>query len=155
MQIKQLNQSNWNGVTSNRILENRLTCLNTKFQERKRKLLTFTNVKNAKAQIIYILMNKKWINWALNWEAYSSFEGVSSDHNTVTAKIRLNIGRNTTQTTKTTDYDWSLLNNRDISNHHHHQVVSRARISLTLSRHFSLVGCCRQDLFKIARSILV
>ena len=32
-------------------LENRLTCLNTKFQRKDGKLWTFTNTKNAKAQI--------------------------------------------------------------------------------------------------------
>ena len=42
---------------------------------------------NAKTQIDYILMNKKWINSALNCEADSSFEGVPSDHRIVTAKI--------------------------------------------------------------------
>ena len=55
--------------------ENRLTCLNAKFQKRKRKLWTYTNVNNAKAQIDYILINKKRINCALNCEAYSSLEG--------------------------------------------------------------------------------
>ena len=31
-------------------------------------------------------MNKKWINSALNCQAYSSFKGVSSDQKIVTAK---------------------------------------------------------------------
>ena len=52
----------------------------------------------------------------MNCEAYSSFEGVSSDHRIVTAKIRLSLCRNVNQTTKTTHYDLSLLSNRDISN---------------------------------------
>ena len=56
-----------------------------------------------------------WNNSALNCEAYSSFEGVSSDHRIVTAKIRLSLRRNATRTTTTIHYDWSLLNNRDIS----------------------------------------
>ena len=60
-------------------------------------------------------MNKKWINSTLNSETYSSFEGVSSNHQIVTAKIHLSLSRNTMQTTKTTYYDCSLLNNRDIS----------------------------------------
>ena len=67
-------------------------------------------------------MCKKWNNSALNCEAYSSFEGVSSDHLIVTAKIvyrspkhiRLSLRRNTVRTTTTVHYDWSLLNNRDI-----------------------------------------
>ena len=63
----------------------------------------------------YILMNKKWIKSALNCEAYSSFEGVYSDHRIITAKIRLSLCRNARQTTKTAPYDWSMLNNKDIS----------------------------------------
>ena len=59
-------------------LENRLTCLNTKFQKRKRKLWTYTYANKTKAQRDYIFINKKWNNNALNCEAYSSFEGVSS-----------------------------------------------------------------------------
>ena len=71
------------------MLENRLTCLNTKFQKRKGKVWTYTYANNTKAQI-----------------------GVSSDHQIVTAKIRLSLQRNAAQTT-TVHYDWSLLNNRD------------------------------------------
>ena len=52
----------------------------------------------------------------MNCEAYSSFEGVSSDHQTVMAKIHLSLCRNAVQTTTITHYDWSLLNNKDISN---------------------------------------
>ena len=95
-------------------LENGLTCLNTKFQKRKGKLWTYTYANNTKAQIDYIPMNKKWIISAFNCEAYSSFEGVSSDYRIVTAKIHLNLRRNAVQTTKTTHYDWSQLNNEDI-----------------------------------------
>ena len=68
---------------------------------------------NPKAEIDYIFMNKKWINSALNNDAYSSFEGMSSDHRIVTAKIRLSRQKNLTQTIKTANYDWSLLNNSD------------------------------------------
>ena len=68
-------------------LENKLTCLDTKFQKIKGKLWTYTNVNNAKAQIDYILINKRWNNSGLNCKPYSSFEGVSSDHRIVTAKI--------------------------------------------------------------------
>ena len=80
------NLSNRNGEhLTDFTLENRLTCLGTKFQKRKGKLWT-----NTKAQIDYILINKKWNNSTLNCEAYSSFEGVSSNHLIVTAKIQLN-----------------------------------------------------------------
>ena len=82
------NLSNRNGKhLTDFTLENRLTCLNTKFQKRKGKLWTNTYANNTKAQIDYVFINEKWNNSAFNCEAYSSFEGVSSNHQTVTAKI--------------------------------------------------------------------
>ena len=50
----------------------------------------------------------------MNCEAYSTFEGVSSDHRIITAKIRLSLRKNTTRTATTKHYDWARLNNRDI-----------------------------------------
>ena len=50
----------------------------------------------------------------MNCEAYSSFEGVSTDHRIVTAKIRLSRRKNAKRTATTKHYDWALLNNRDI-----------------------------------------
>ena len=50
----------------------------------------------------------------MNCEAYSSFEGVSSDHRLVTAKIRLSLRKNATRTATTKHYDYALLNNRYI-----------------------------------------
>ena len=96
------------------MLENRLTCLNTNFQKREGKPWTYTYTNNTKPQIDYIFINKKWNNSTLNCKTYSSFEGVSSDHRIVMAKIWLSLWRNTTRTTTTVHYDWSLLNNRDI-----------------------------------------
>ena len=95
-------------------LENWLTCLHTKFQKRKRKLWIYIYANNAKAQIDFILINKKCNDSTLNYEAYSTFEGVSLNYWIVTAKICLSLHRNAAQTTKTIHYDWSLLNNRDI-----------------------------------------
>ena len=69
---------------------------------------------NTKAQIDYVLINNKWKNSALNCEAYSSFEGVSTDHRIVTAKIRLSLRKNAKRTATTKHYDWALLNNKDI-----------------------------------------
>ena len=60
-------------------------------------------------------MNKKWINSALNCEAYSSFKGASSDHRIVRAKICLSLRRSAAQATTTTQYNWSLLNSKDIN----------------------------------------
>ena len=96
------------------MIENRLACLNTNYQKRKGKLWTYTYANNTKAQIDYVLINKKWKNSAMNSEAYSSFEGVSIDHRIVTAKIRLCLRKNAKRTATTKHYDLALLNNRDI-----------------------------------------
>ena len=96
------------------MIENRLTCLNTNYQKREGKLWTYTYANNSKAQIDYVFINKKWKNSAMNYEAYSSFEDVSSDHRIVTAKIRQSRRNNATRTATTKHYDLALLNNRDI-----------------------------------------
>ena len=96
------------------MIENRLTCLNTNYKKMEGKLWTYTYANNNKAQIDYVFINKKWKNSAMNCEAYSSFEGVSSDHRIVTAKLRLSLWKNATWTAITKHYDWALLNNRDI-----------------------------------------
>ena len=95
-------------------IKNRLTCLNTNFQKREGKLWTNTYANYTKAQMDNVFMNKKGKNSAINCEAYSSFEGVSSDLRIVTAKIRLSLRRNVTRTTTTKHYEWALLNNSDI-----------------------------------------
>ena len=109
------NTSNRNGQhLTDFMIENRLTCLNTNYQKREGKLWTYTYANNSKAQIDYVLINKKWKNSAMNCEAYSSFGGVSSDHRIVTAKIQLSLRKNAKRTATTKHYDWALLNNRDI-----------------------------------------
>ena len=109
------NTSNMNGQhLTDFMIENRLACLNTNYQKREGKLWTYTYANNTKAQIDYVLINKKWKNSAMNCEAYSSFEGVSTDHRIVTAKIRLSLRKNAKRTGTTKHYDWALLNNRDI-----------------------------------------
>ena len=87
------------------MIENRLTCLNTNYQEREGNLWTYTYVNNSKAQIDYVFINKKWKNSAMNWEPYSIFEGVSSDHQIVTAKIRLSLRKKATRAATTKHYD--------------------------------------------------
>ena len=76
---------------------------------------TCTYPNNAKAQIDCILI-KKWINSSLNCVTKSFLEGIYFDHRIVTAKIHLNLSRNKIEIVKTTRYNWSPLNNRDISN---------------------------------------
>ena len=108
------NTSNRNGQhLIDFMIENRLTCLNTNFQKREGKLWTNTYANKSKAQIHYLFINRKWKNSAMNCGAYSTFEGVSSDHRIVTAKIRLSLRKNAKRTVTTRRYDWALLNNRD------------------------------------------
>ena len=109
------NTSNRNGQhLTDFMIENGLACLNTNYQKREGKLWTYTYANNTKAQIDYILLNKKWKNSAMNCEAHSSFEGVSTDHRIVTAKIRFSLRKNAKRTAITKHYVWALLNNRDI-----------------------------------------
>ena len=109
------NTSNRNGQhLTDFMIENRLACLNTNYQKREGKLWTYMYANNSKAQIDYVLINKKWKNSAMNCEAYSSFKGVSSDHRIVMVKIRLSLWKNAKRTATTKHYDWALLNNRDI-----------------------------------------
>ena len=61
----------------------------------------------------------------MNCEAYSSFEGVSSDHRIVTAKLRLSLRKNATRTATTKHYDWALLKNRDIKDKYVLELRSR------------------------------
>ena len=105
------NSSNRNGQhLTDFTIKNISTCLNTYFQKREGKLWTYTYANNSKAQIDNVFINKKWNNSAMNCEAYSSFEGVSTNHRIVTANIRLSLRKNAT----TAHYDWALSNNMDI-----------------------------------------
>ena len=97
-------------------IEKRFTCPNGNFQKKEGKLWTNTYANNTKVQIDYVVTNKKWKNSAVNCEAYSSFEGVSSDHRIVTKKIKLSLRKNVTRTTTTIRYDLDLLNNKDNNN---------------------------------------
>ena len=89
-----------------------------KLSKKEGKLWTYTYANKSKAQIDYVLINRKWKNCAMNCEAYSSFEGVPSDHRIVTAKVRLSLRKNATRKATTKHYDWALLNNRDIRDKH-------------------------------------
>ena len=47
------------------MIENRLACLNTNYRKREGKLWTYTYANNTKAQIDYVLINKKWEKWCI------------------------------------------------------------------------------------------
>ena len=108
------NSSNRNGKhLRDFTLENRLTCLNTKFEKKKENHGLHPRKNNTKTQINDIVINKNWSNSALDCESYFCFEGVSSNHRIVTAKIQQSLRRNAARTTTNAHDDWSLLN-RDI-----------------------------------------
>ena len=85
-----------------------------KLSKKEWKLWTNTYANDSKAQIDYVFINRKWKNSAMNCEAYSSFEGVYSDHRIVTGKVRLSLRENATRTPTTKHNDWALLKTRDI-----------------------------------------
>ena len=139
------NTSNRNGQhLTDFMIENRLACLNTNYQKREGKLWTYTYANNTKSQIDYVLINKKWKNSAMNCEAYSSFEGVSTDHRIVTAKIRLST---------------SLMSSSLLLQQCPACLICLILIVFLMGGKWPysccFVGCYHQDLFNIAHRILV
>ena len=61
-------------------------------------------IRRALKSLDYIFINKKRINSTSNFEAYSSFEKVSSDHRIVPVKIHLKLLRNKKRTSKSLYY---------------------------------------------------
>ena len=79
-------------------LENRLSCLNTKFQKRKGKQWIWTYSQNIRVQLDYTSIDRTLIDNVWKCEAHSSIEGVFYDHRIVSAKIPLSQHRNKKQT---------------------------------------------------------
>ena len=72
--------TNRNGIMlKNFLLENNLICLNTKFQRRTGQLWTHDSPNGSKAQLDYLIINKKWQNSAKNCRTFNSFVTVGSD----------------------------------------------------------------------------
>ena len=61
------------------------------FQKANRKLWTWRHPAGHLAQIDYILFRKHWRNTYNDCQAYSSFVNIGSDHNIITAKVRLSL----------------------------------------------------------------
>ena len=66
-----------------------LVATNMRFQNRTGKLWTHRRPSGNIVQLDYILARKKWINSIKNSRAYSSFEGVKSDHRIVSCKCQI------------------------------------------------------------------
>ena len=76
------------------LIENGFLCINTRFQKRRGKLWTHTYPNGDRAQLDYMMINKKWINSVQNCEAYYSLEGIegiSTDHRIVPLRIKLSL----------------------------------------------------------------
>ena len=95
------------------LIENHLKCLNTCFQKKDGKLWTHKYPNNTKAQIDFLMINKKWINSVNNCEAYNTFEGVSSDHRIVTMKTKLSLRVSKNKSNTNMPFDWSHLKNTE------------------------------------------
>ena len=101
------------------LIENGLLCINTQFQKKRRKLWTHTYPSEDRAQLDYMMINKKWINSVQNCEAYHSLEGISTDHHIVSLSIKLSLRANKKKSNIKIAYNWEhLINNGDLQNKH-------------------------------------
>ncbi len=90
-------------------VENELIPLNSYFLKKKNKLWTFTYPNKARAQIDYILINKKWVKSATNCQAYNSFAQIGSDHRVATANLRLTLRAPTNIRARQKNFHWGLV----------------------------------------------
>ncbi|XP_068748924.1 uncharacterized protein [Montipora capricornis] len=105
-------QTNRNGSKMKDYLQaNDLISLNTTFSKRVGQLWTHEGPNGNRAQLDYLLINRKWRNSAKNCRAFNSFVSVSSDHRIVSAQIRLTLRANKKKPNSITCYDWSVLKN--------------------------------------------
>jgi exonuclease III len=95
--------------------ENKMICINTKFQKRRGKKWTFSYPNGVKAQIDFLLINKKWKNSAINCEAFNSFT-VDSDHRIVTATLKLKLRANKKKPPQVRRHEWSTLRDENTRN---------------------------------------
>ena len=120
-------QTNRNGhMMKDYLKENNLLCINTAFQKRPGQLWTHKSPKGTKAQLDYIIINRKWKNSVKNSRSFNSFVNVDSDHRIVSAKFRLSLRANKKKSEKMAPYDWSVLRrNADTRNQFVTQVNNR------------------------------
>ena len=77
------------------------------------KIRIHTHPNGSKSQIEFIMINKKWINSALNCEAYNTFEAVYSDHRIIRASIKISFRANKKLNKTSEQYNWSMLYNNN------------------------------------------
>ena len=70
-----------------------------------------------KAQLDYMVVNKKWIHSVQNCKAYHSLEGISTDHRIVSSGIKLSLRANKKKSNTKIACNWEhLINNEDLQN---------------------------------------
>lgn len=111
-------QTNRNGSKlKDHINENNLLRLNTKYQKITGQLWTPKSPNGSKAQLEYVIINRKRKNSAKNCRAFNSFVSVASDHHVISTKIRLKLRANKKKNSNTSPYDWThLKDNPEIRN---------------------------------------
>lgn len=83
-------ETNRNGKHMKDFMEqHNLIATNTRFQNRINRLWTHRRPNGQLVQLDFILARKKWINSIKNSRAYSSFEGINSDHRIVSCKCQI------------------------------------------------------------------
>ena len=87
------NETNENGqMLSDLVSETNMLITNTQYRKKPGKLWTFiSDMSDAKSQVDYILINRRWKNSVKNCEAYSSFSSIGTDHRVVTATPKLSL----------------------------------------------------------------
>ena len=94
-----------------------MLCINTRFQKRRGKLRTHTYPNGHRAQLDYMMINKKSINSVQNCKAYHSLEGILADHRIVSLRIKLSLRANKNNSNTKIAYNWEhLINNEDLQN---------------------------------------
>ena len=71
------------------LLENKLICLNTRYQKRKGQLWTHTVPNGSYVQLDYIMIHKKWKISSKNCSSYNAVVNVASDHRIVIEGLQL------------------------------------------------------------------
>ena len=123
------NETNRNGRLFHEVIEEYdLLVTNTIFEKRNGKKWTFIYPNKTKAQIDYIVINRKWKNSVLNSEPYNSFSSMASDHRIVTARFRLSLRSNKNQVKKQIyDYNY-LINDKNVKQLYAIEVKNRFEI---------------------------
>ena len=100
--------------------------LSTSFNKKEGKLWTFKNPNGNKAQLDYMLVNRKWRNSVTNCESYNTYKTMDSDHQPCSSKLRLSLRENKREKSKKTNFNWALLlTNRNVSEAYTVEVKNR------------------------------